>query len=425
MGGESVHGLVEHLFRHQAGRLVASLVRSFGSSHLQLAEEVVQEAMMAALKRWPYAGVPDQPAAWLHQVARNRALDRLRRDGRFRGREDAIRARLDLHTPPAESALSGEISDDQLRLIFLCCHPDLSADGRAALTLKLVGGFSVDEIARAFFAQRSTVAQRLVRAQKRIRDRGLELELPPPDQLPTRLDAVLEAIYLIFNEGYAAHRGDELVRRDLCAEALRLVEHLVTVESMASPAVRALAALLNFQGSRLNARVDAAGVLAPLELQDRSTWDGAMIRRGFAHLESAAAGDELSAYHLQAGIASHHALAPTDEATDWARILELYDLLRAVAPSPVVDLNRAVAAGRVHGPYAALAALDAIDDPKLADYYLLHAARADALRRLGEKEASASALRRALAAAPTGPERRVLEKRLEELASEGASPQPS
>ncbi|MEM8995198.1 MAG: sigma-70 family RNA polymerase sigma factor, partial [Acidobacteriota bacterium] len=223
--GESVHGLVEHLFRHQAGRLVATLVRSFGGAHLQLAEEVVQEALVAALRRWPFSGVPEKPAAWLHQVARNRALDRLRRDARFRDREDEILARFDRDSaPPPPAALAGDISDDQLRLVFLCCHPELSEDGRAALTLKMVGGFSVDEIARAFFAHRSAIAQRLVRAQKRVRDRGLELELPPPAELPSRLDAVLEAIYLIFNEGYTAHRGEDLVRHDLCAEALRLVE---------------------------------------------------------------------------------------------------------------------------------------------------------------------------------------------------------
>ncbi|MEO1087208.1 MAG: sigma-70 family RNA polymerase sigma factor, partial [Acidobacteriota bacterium] len=298
---DSVHGLVEHLFRHQAGRLVAALVRSFGGAHLQLAEEVVQEALIAALRRWPFSGVPEKPAAWLHQVARNRALDRLRRDARFRDKEDAIVARLDRYTAPPEIALAGDISDEQLRLVFLCCHPELSEDGRAALTLKLVGGFSVDEIARAFFARRSTIAQRLVRAQKRVRDRRLELELPAPEQLPTRLDAVLEAIYLIFNEGYAAHRGEDLVRRDLCAEALRLVEHLVAVDALARPKVHALAALLAFQASRLAARVDVDGDLLPLGNQDRSRWDGDLIRRGFAHLERAAAGDELTAYHLQAG----------------------------------------------------------------------------------------------------------------------------
>ncbi|MEO1366488.1 MAG: sigma-70 family RNA polymerase sigma factor, partial [Acidobacteriota bacterium] len=412
---ESVHGLVEHLFRHQAGRLVAILVRSFGGAHLQLAEEVVQEALVAALRRWPYSGVPEKPAAWLHRVARNRALDRLRRDGRFRDKEDQIIARFDRDTAPPEVALAGDISDDQLRLVFLCCHPELSEDGRAALTLKMVGGFSVDEIARAFFARRPAIAQRLVRAQKRIRDRGLELELPPPAELPARLDAVLEAIYLIFNEGYTAHRGEDLVRHDLCAEALRLVEHLVSVEALAVPKAYALAALLAFQASRLAARVDADGDLLPLEEQDRSLWDGGLIRRGFAHLDRAASGDVLTAYHLQAGIASLHAVAPSSAATDWRAVLGLYDRLRVLAPSPVVELNRAIAVARVEGLFAAIQALDAIDDPKLSEYHLLHATRADVLRRLGDRDEAAAALRRAVRTAPTDPERRYLERRLAEL----------
>lgn len=419
-GEPAVHGLVEHLFRHQAGRLVAALARSFGSQHLQLAEEVVQEALIAALKRWPFTGVPDHPAAWLHQVARNRALDRLRRDARFLGKEDQIRERIRLAAEaaagePGQAGLSGEITDDQLRLVFLCCHPELPRDGRVALTLKLVGGFSIDEIARAFFAKRSTIAQRLVRAQQRVRDRHLGLELPPPAELPRRLDAVLEAIYLIFNEGYVVHRGDALVRADLCGEALRLVERLAAITPLTRPSVHALAALLCFQASRLPARVDAEGEMLPLDEQDRALWDRRAIRRGFRHLELAATGDEITCYHLEAAIASQHAMASSDLDTDWPAVLALYDDLLHLAPSPVVELHRSVAVARVRGPLAALAELDALLDSPLADYHLLHATRADLLARLGERQAAASALQVAIARAPTSPERRLLERRLASL----------
>ena len=409
----SVHGLVEHLFRHQAGRLVAALVRSFGSQHLQLAEEVVQEALIAALKSWPFSGVPQNPAGWLHQVARNRALDRLRRDTRFRGKEQQIRERMELFTEPGDAGLAGEVTDDQLRLVFLCCHPELPRDGRIALTLKLVGGFSIDEIARAFFAKRSTIAQRLVRAQQRVRDHALKLELPPPSELPTRLEAVLEAIYLIFNEGYVAHRGDALIRSDLCNEALRLVGHLASIPALALPSVHALAALLHFQASRQDARVDSEGELIPLDEQDRSLWNRPSIRQGFRHLELAATGDVLTAYHLEAGIASMHASAATEANTDWPMILELYDDLQRLAPSPVVQLNRAVAVARVRGPLLALAELDGLADSKLADYHLLHATRGDLLAQLGENEAAARAFAAAIRHAPTSPERRFLERRLD------------
>ena len=417
---DSVHGLVDHLFRHEAGRMVASLTRSFGPAHLGLAEEVVQEALIQALRRWPFGGVPDNPVAWLYRVARNQALDRLRRDASFRGKEVAIREAL---VPPADAGagdsagrafLPGEITDDQLRLVFLCCHPDLPRDSRVALTLKTVLGFSVREIARAFLAREATIAQRLVRAQRRIRDRGIPFEVPAPDELPARLEAVLEALYLVFNEGYGAHEGGELVRVDLCAEALRLVTQLASVPAIDRPSVRALAALLCFQASRLPARVDGDGNLVLLAEQDRSLWDRALISRAFEHFGRSSVGDELTTYHVQAAIAAHHAMAASDADTDWTAILDLYDQLLGLNPSPVVALNRAVALARLRGPDAGLEAVAEIEEhPALRDYYLLPAVRADLLQQLGEAEQAADHYRQALACPCSEPERRFLTGRLE------------
>ncbi len=394
--------------------MVASLTRSFGPARLHLAEEVVQEALIQALRRWPFHGVPERPAAWLYRVARNLAIDRIRRHGSFREKEKSIRETLGGDPAPApEVFFSGEIGDDQLRLIFLCCHPEIPRDARVALTLKAVAGFSAREIARAFLAREATVAQRLVRAQRKIRERRLPFEVPGPDELPERLDAVLEALYLIFNEGYAAHAGDELVRLDLCREALRLASLLTELPAAARPETHALAALLSFQASRLPARVDGEGNLVRLADQDRDRWDRALLARAFAHFEIAAAGDRVTAYHLQAAIAAHHARAASDEETDWPAILDLYDELWALTRSPVVALNRAVALARVQGPRAGLKALDEISDhTALAGYYLLPATRADLLARLGRVAEAELCYWEALRLPCSEPERRFLRAKL-------------
>lgn len=415
---DRVHGLVDHLFRRQAGRLVASLVRSFGPAHLDLAEEVVQEALVRALKRWPFHGVPDEPAAWLHRVAKNLALDRLRRGRTFADKEPAIRQRLESNVgqAPDDVHLAGEIDDDQLRLIFLCSHPELPRDARVALTLKSVGGFSVPEIARAFLVGEATIAQRLVRAKRRIRELCLPFEVPKPSEIDRRRSSVLEVVYLMFNEGYAAHAGERLIRGDLVDEALRLVVELSRHAFTRSPAVDALAALLFFQASRLPARLDAAGDLVVLAEQDRGLWDRRLIARAFYHLERSAAGEVLSTYHVQATIAAHHAASPSSEATDWPAILALYDELLELDPSPVVALNRAVAVARCRGPRAGLEAVDRVaDHPAIADYYLLPATRAELLADLGDIEAAAAAYRRALDGPVSVPERRFLERKLEAL----------
>lgn len=426
--GENIPQLVDHLFRRESGRMVAALTRSFGPEHLALAEEVVQDALLQALRRWPFHGAPENPVAWLYRVARNLALDQLRRHSTFRNKEADVRLRLETaaaassHTAPPQAHLSGEITDDQLRLIFLCCHPEIPRDGRVALTLKTVAGLSVREIARAFLSRESTIAQRIVRAQRRIRTRRFPFEVPSPDELPRRLDAVLEVLYLTFNEGYAAHEGDDLVRLDLCAEALRLTACLAALSPTDQPAVHALAALMEFQASRLPARVDGDGELVRLADQDRRLWDRRRLHRAFLHLDRSARGHRQTVYHLQAAIAAHHAGAPSASSTDWAAILHLYDQLIERNPSPVVALNRAVAVARLHGPARGLKAIEAIDDPSIDDYYLLDATRAELLTQLGRRREAADALRRALDCRCSSPEQRFLERRLRSIESTESSP---
>lgn len=420
-----VDQLVDHLFRRQAGKMVAALTRSFGPAHLDLAEEVVQEALLRALRRWPFHGVPDSPVAWLHRVARNLALDRLRRHTTFRGKEGEIRQRLELAAESGELRpaagkvrLEGEITDDQLRLIFLCCHPELPHDARVALTLKSVMGLGVREISHAFRTRETTLAQRIVRAQRRIRERRFPFEVPSPEQLPERLDAVLEVLYLLFNEGYGSHAGDALIRADLCHEALRLIHGLAHLPKLDHPRAHALAALLAFQASRLPARLDAEGSLLRLADQDRTRWDGQLIRLAFAHLDRATRGDEESEYHLQAAIAAHHAMARDVESTDWPEILGFYDRLLARNPSPIIALNRAVASAHCHGPERALDEIDAIaDHPALESYHLLEATRGELLQRAGQAVEAERAFRAALAQGPSEPERLFLEARIHELES--------
>lgn len=380
--------MADHLFRHRSGQMVATLTRIFGIAQLDLVQDVVQEAFVAALRSWPVHGVPANPSAWLIQVAKHRALDVLRRRGRWRDKEAAVQRALlpgdDVAGRPS-AFFSAEVDDDQLRMIFACCHPELSRDAQAALTLKTVGGFSIDEIAAAFLAQPATVAQRVVRAKRTLRRADAELIVPGPEELPDRLDAVLEVLYLMFNEGYAASASDALVREDLCHEAIRLVELLARNPAVSSPPVDALAALFFFQASRLSTRTGNEGELLLLEAQDRRCWNRDFIRRGLAHLQRAARGDRLTSYHLQAEIASCHALAASADATDWGKILDCYNALHRLDPTPIVALNRVVAVLHVEGADAALADLEPLlQDERLQGYYLLHAVHAEVLLRRGE-----------------------------------------
>jgi RNA polymerase sigma factor (sigma-70 family) len=414
-----VHELVEHLFRHQAGQMLATLTHIFGLENLDLAEDVVQEALVQALRQWPFQGIPENPGAWLIRVARNRALDRLRRQASLRRKESELEQRLqERHSSPAAADPSdaGELQDEQLAMIFACCNPALSAEVRVALTLKTVSGFSVPEIARAFLCEYATIAQRLVRAKRRITEAGITLALPSPSEIPTRLDSVLQVLYLLFNEGYGAHSGENLVRADLCGEAIRLALLLASRPDTGLPKVHALLALFFLQAARLEARVDGDGNLLLLAEQERSQWDQALLARGVGHLERAADGDEVSEYHLQAGIAAVHATSTSSADTNWTQLVGLYDQLLAVSPSPVVALNRAIARSMVEGPEAALASLEALDTlPAMKHYYLLPAVRADFLRRLGRTDEAAASYREALARAGTEPERRFLSRRIDGL----------
>lgn len=399
--------LVEHLFRRRAGQITATLTRIFGVENLDLVEEVVQESFVRALRTWPLRGVPDNPSAWLIQAAKNRALDSLRRRQRWSAKaaevHDALLPASGGDDQPG-AYFSAEIDDDQLAMMFACCHPSLTRDAQVALTLKAVGGFSVGEIAAAFLAKPATIAQRLVRAKRVLRNERAEFRLPGPDELTPRRDAVLEVLYLMFKEGYAATDSDELVREDLCHEAIRLVELFSRNAAVTGAEVNALAALFCFQASRLETRTGDDGGLLLLEEQNRSRWSRPLIRRGLAHLQEATGGDRLTSYHLQAEIAARHAVAPTWEATDWAKILDCYDALLELDPSPVVALNRVVAIAQVHGPEAALETIEELaNDGRLRDYYLFHAVHGELLRRTGDREGAQRALARAieLTASPT------------------------
>ena len=412
-----VDTLVEHLFRREAGRLAARLVRVLGPERLDLAEEAVQEAMLQALKSWPFAGIPCDPGAWLTRVAHNRALDVLRRQGVFAAKESMVTSLLEARLERgAEPVFAGEVEDDQLRLILVCCHPEVPADARVALTLKVVCGFSVREIARAFLAGEAAIAQRIARAKRLIRERALPYEVPAPREMAARRDSVLKVLYLLFNEGYSPGEGEQVIRGDICAEAVRLAEAVAAHPVVSTPECHALAALLLFQGARLESRQDKAGDILLLEHQDRSAWNHEWIARGFRHLERAMGGDRLTAYHLEAGIASYHAAAPSWEATDWRAIVEYYDRLTALDGSPVTALNRAIALAMVDGPEAGLAAIEVIAGAgELRDYPLLDSVRGELCRRAGRREEARAHLESALERAGTAPQRRFLERRLRSL----------
>lgn len=417
--------LLEHLFRRQAGRMVAHLTGVLGPAHLDLAEETVQEAMLRALQTWPYQGLPENPAAWLFRVARNLAIDSIRRNKTLGEKTEAIAT--DLSRPaicaPDNPDTGEQLRDDELRMIFMCCHPEISRDASVALSLKAVGGFSVREIACAFLADDAAIAQRLVRAKRQIREQRLTLDLPAGAELKGRLDSVLDVIYFMFNEGYNAHTGEDLIRRDLCLEALRL-GRLVASSSITEPRVHALVALMALQAARLPARVDEAGDLVLLENQDRDRWDQRLIALGFHHFYQSMSGDEVSEYHGQAAIAATHARAAGAESTDWPVILRLYDQLLSISGSPVVALNRAVAVAKVHGPAEALAAIEPLEGHvKLRDYYLLLAVRGHLLMELGRPAEAASCFRAALDCPCSEPERRFLRRRLENCAHDHAPDQ--
>ena len=411
---------VERVFREEQGRAVAGLIRVLGD--FDLAEEAVQDAFVVALERWPRSGVPANPGAWIVTTARNKAIDRLRRTRRLLEKEGLLRglAELDAASGAGMSEVdprSGEsgISDDRLRLIFTCCHPALAPEARVALTLRTLGGLGTPEIARAFLVPEATLAQRLVRAKRKIRDAGIPYQVPPAHVLPERLESVLAVLYLVFNEGYAATSDRALVRRDLCDEAIRL-GRLMTQLMPDEPEAIGLLALMLLHDARREARIASDGELVLLDDQDRSRWDRTRIDEGDALLERALRMRRPGQYQLQAAIAALHVTSPSSEATDWRQIRVLYDALLALVPSPVIELNRAVAIAMSDGHDAGLREMDRLAaEGALDEYHLLHAARADLLRRQGRRAEAADAYRRALVTATNPTERRFLERRLGEV----------
>lgn len=399
--------------------MIAHLTRLLGPAHLDVAEETVQEAMLRALQTWPYQGVPENPAAWLFRTAHNIAIDAIRRNHVLGDKTEAIVTELtrSATVAPADPDLEEQLRDDELRMIFMCCHPAISRDASVALSLKTVGGFSVREIAHAFLADDAAIAQRLVRAKRQIRDQCLTLDMPGRFELKGRLDSVLDVLYFMFNEGYATHEGEELIREDLCLEALRLAR-LVSSSSISEPRVHALVALMALQAARLPARVDRAGDLVLLENQDRSRWNQPLIGLGFHHFDRSMAGNQVSEFHVQAAIAATHARAGDPQSLDWPVILHLYDQLLSINPSPVVALNRAVALAKVLGPAEALASIEPLEkDPKLSDYYLRLAVRGHLLMEVGQRAEAASCFQAALKCPCSEPERRFLSRKLADATS--------
>ncbi|WP_243381973.1 RNA polymerase sigma factor [Geothrix alkalitolerans] len=401
---------LDSLFRSESRRILATLIRLLGD--FDLAEDGMHDAFAAALEAWPMDGVPDHPRAWLVSTGRFKAVDRLRRSARFSTSLETL-AELPDEGPSGWAEEEG-VEDDRLRLIFTCCHPALPLEACTALTLREVCGLTTEAIARAFLTAPSTLAQRIVRAKAKLRDAGIPFEIPARADLPGRLDAVLKVVYLVFNEGYSASSGEALTRPDLSGEAIRLGRLLL--ELMPDPEVKGLLALMLLQESRRAARVSPEGDLVLLEDQDRSRWDRALMAEGKALVDQALASRRVGAYTLQAAIAAVHAEAAEAPATDWGRILGLYTLLARVAPSPVVELNRAVAVAMRDGPQAGLDLTDALLARRdMAEYHLAHAVRADLCRRLGRTEEALASYRQALGLVQQGPERRFLERRMAEL----------
>ena len=402
--------------------MVATLTGIFGIEHLTLAEDVVQEALSRALQTWPFYGVPKNPAAWIMRASRNLALDVVRREKVFRNKEPEIIRLMDRDdaAPDAVIFSEHEIADDRLRMIFVCCHPLIPGEAQVALALKTLCGFSPEEIAKAFLTSEAAIAKRLVRAKQKIRDAGIRFEIPAGEELGRRLDGVLQSLYLLFNEGYKASVGEKLVREDVCEEAIRLGTLLAEHAAGNQPKTHALLSLMSLNSARIPTRVDNDGNLLRLHEQDRERWDKSLIARGMFHLAQSAAGNEITEYHLQAGIAACHCAARNYASTDWEQILGLYDQLIAFDDSPVVALNRAVAVAEVEGPEAGIKTVSAIRNlQSLESYYLLYAVLGEFESRLNHHHAAAAHFRKSLQLAEIKSEQAFLSKRLQDCEEQG------
>ncbi|KKB85062.1 RNA polymerase subunit sigma-24 [Devosia limi DSM 17137] len=408
---ENATARIEAIYRAEAPRVLATLIRLLDG--FDRAEEALHDAAIAALDQWPRQGIPANPRAWLVSAGRFKAIDRIRRDVRFDAVSAQLVQQLELATLPDDTDTPA-IADDQLRLIFTCCHPALSPDAQVALTLREIAGLTTEDIAAAYLVPSATIAQRIVRAKAKIRDAGIPYTVPEPADLPDRIEAVLQVLYLIFNAGYSAGQGDTAIRADLCAEAIRLCRLLVGLVD--EPEAFGLLALMLLNDARRPARLDASGDLVPLTEQDRSRWHHAQIAEGAALVQRAIRDRRIGAYSLQAAIAAAHSQSPNSAATNWAQIVLYYDLLLRLEPSDIIALNRAVAVGMRDGPQAGLALADAIlASGDLDDYHLAHATRADFLARLNRPDEAAAAYRLALELTRQAPERRFLQKRLDAL----------
>lgn len=407
--------LVEHFFRHESGRLHGALIRLLGVRHFSLAEDIAQEALLRALRTWSMGGVPENPAGWITRVAMNLAKDTLRHQRMSAAKEPAVVTHFEqtLPSPAVAMEASRTIRDDALRLLFICCHPSIAADAQVVLALKVLCGFGTAEIARAFLSGEAAIEKQLTRTKQRIAAANIGFDLPEGAELSQRLDGVLATLYLLFNEGYKATAGDRLLREDLCAEALRLVRLLVVHPAGDTPRTHALLALMLLTAARFPSRLDEHGDLLQLDAQDRSKWNQSFIEQGLVHLAHAAQGSEASEYHLLAGIAACHCTAADRASTDWPRILRHYDELLRLKPSPVVELNRAVALANVRGPQAGLDAIAAMPDrERLENNHLLHAVVGELRSRLGDHRAAADSFRQALRLSEVGPEQNHLARRL-------------
>lgn len=414
MDGTEVSKLVSHLFRHESGKMTSVLARLLGMQHLHLAQDIIQDTLLQAMNSWPYSGIPDNPQAWLYYVARNKAIDALRRNKKFREIRSRYAALLQsewtLSPTVHQLFMENEIEDSQLRMMFACCHPSIPAESQVALVLKTLCGLSISEIAHAFLTTDETIAKRIYRAKEKIRTESIELEVPEGDALKDRLDAVLKSLYLLFNEGYNASNPAHYIRENLCSEAMRLCALLCAHRLTGQPRAHALMALCCFQSSRLNARLDENGQIILLKYQDRSRWDRELITRGYAYLELAAEPFEISTYHLEAAIASLHASAASFEQTDWVSICNLYDHLYRLQSNPIVAMNKAIASAYAIGIGYAIDELHRITG--LKDHYHYHAALGELYIELSEFEKAYGYFEKAFELAPSKPEKQLLRSRM-------------